>query len=189
MQFGERLWIVPEGLSGPGDEAVVVRLDPGLAFGTGTHPTTALCLEWLAGQTLGGRSVYDFGCGSGILAIAAAMLGAATVRAVDVDPQALLATDANAERNGVRPKLEVTADPGLPRSGTDLLVANILAGPLVELAPDFAAAVRPGGRIALSGILEGQSNTVTAAYRPWFDIALTAMRDGWALLAGQRHAD
>jgi len=189
MRFGRRLWVCPGGLPAGDPDGIRIELDPGLAFGTGTHPTTALCLEWLEAQSLDGRSVVDFGCGSGILAIAAAMLGAATVRAVDVDPQALLATDANAERNGVRPKLEVTADPGLPRSGTDLLVANILAGPLVELAPDFAAAVRPGGRIALSGILEGQSNTVTAAYRPWFDIALTAMRDGWALLAGQRHAD
>ena len=189
MRFGRRLWVCPGGLPAGDPDGIRIELDPGLAFGTGTHPTTALCLEWLEAQALDGRSVVDYGCGSGILAIAAATLGAATVRAVDIDPQALIATDANAQRNGVRPKLQVTADPGLARSGTDLLVANILAGPLVELAPAFAAAVRPGGRIALSGILEGQSNTVTAAYRPWFDIALTATRDGWALLAGQRRAD
>ena len=189
MRFGRRLWVCPGGLPAGDPDGIRIELDPGLAFGTGTHPTTALCLEWLEAQALDGRSVVDYGCGSGILAIAAAILGASTVRAVDIDPQALIATAANAERNGVRPKLRVTADSGLPRAGTDALVANILAGPLVELAPAFAAGVRPGGRIALSGILEAQSNTVTAAYRPWFDIALTATRDGWALLAGQRRAD
>jgi ribosomal protein L11 methyltransferase len=189
MRFGRRLWVCPGGLPAGDPDGIRIELDPGLAFGTGTHPTTALCLEWLEAQALDGRSVVDYGCGSGILAIAAAILGASTVRAVDIDPQALIATAANAERNGVRPKLRVTADSRLPQAGTDVLVANILAGPLVELAPAFAAGVRPGGRIALSGILEAQSNTVTAACRPWFDIALTATRDGWALLAGQRRAD
>jgi ribosomal protein L11 methyltransferase len=189
MRFGRRLWVCPGGLPAGDPDGIRIELDPGLAFGTGTHPTTALCLEWLEAQALDGCSVVDYGCGSGILAIAAAILGASTVRAVDIDPQALIATDANAERNGVRPKLQVTADSGLPHACTDVLVANILAGPLVELAPAFAAGVRPGGRIALSGILEAQSNTVTAAYRPWFDIALTETRDGWALLAGQRRTD
>jgi ribosomal protein L11 methyltransferase len=189
MRFGQRLWVCPGGLPAGDADAIRIELDPGLAFGTGTHPTTALCLEWLEGAVLDGCNVVDFGCGSGILAIAAAMLGAAEVRAVDIDPQALIATDANAQRNGVRAKLLVTADLDLPGSRTDVLMANILAGPLVGLAPGFAQAVRPGGRIALSGILTGQSNTVTAAYRPWFDIALTATRDGWALLAGQRRAD
>ena len=189
MRFGRRLWVCPGGLPAGDPDGIRIELDPGLAFGTGTHPTTALCLEWLESAALDGRSVVDYGCGSGILAIAAAILGAAEVRAVDIDPQALIATDANAERNGVRSRLQITLDHDLPRSGTDVLVANILAGPLVELAPAFAAAVRPGGRIALSGILAGQSNTVTAAYRPWFDIALTATREGWTLLAGQRRAD
>lgn len=189
MRFGHRLWVCPGGLPAGDPDGIRIELDPGLAFGTGTHPTTALCLEWLEAEALDGRNVVDFGCGSGILAIAAAILGAADVRAVDIDPQALIATDANAARNGVRLQLQVTSDTSLPRSGTDVLVANILAGPLVELAPDIAAAVRPGGRIALSGILSGQSDTVTAAYRPWFDIALAATRDGWALLAGQRRAD
>ena len=189
MRFGRRLWVCPGGLPAGDPDGIRIELDPGLAFGTGTHPTTALCLEWLESSALDGRRVVDYGCGSGILAIAAAILGAAEVRAVDIDPQALIATDANAERNGVRARLQITLDQELPRSGTDVLVANILAGPLVELAPAFAAAVRPGGRIALSGILAGQSDTVTAAYRPWFDIALTATRDGWTLLAGQRRAD
>ena len=189
MQFGRRLWVCPGGLPAGDPDGIRIELDPGLAFGTGTHPTTALCLEWLESAAVDGCIVVDYGCGSGILAIAAAILGAAEVRAVDIDPQALLATTANAERNGVAAKLKVTSSRNLPRSGTDLLVANILAGPLVELAPAFAATVRPGGWIALSGILGGQSDTVTAAYRPWFDIALTATRDGWALLAGQRRAD
>jgi ribosomal protein L11 methyltransferase len=189
MRFGRRLWVCPGGLPAGDPDGIRIELDPGLAFGTGTHPTTALCLEWLESATLDGCSVVDYGCGSGILAIAAAILGAAEVRAVDIDPQALIATDANAERNGVQSRLQITLDHDLPRSGTDVLVANILAGPLIELAPAFAAAVRPGGQIALSGILAGQSNTVTAAYRPWFDIALTATRDGWTLLAGPRRAD
>jgi ribosomal protein L11 methyltransferase len=188
MRFGRRLWVCPGGLPAGDPDGIRIELDPGLAFGTGTHATTAMCLEWLESAALDGCSVVDYGCGSGILAIAAAILGAADVRAVDIDPQALIATDANAERNGVRSRLQITQDPHLPNSGTDVLVANILAGPLVELAPAFAAAVRPGGRIALSGILAGQSNTVTAAYQPWFDIALTATRDGWTLLAGQRRA-
>jgi ribosomal protein L11 methyltransferase len=189
MQFGHRLWVCPGGLPAGDPNGIRIELDPGLAFGTGTHPTTALCLEWLESAALDGRSIVDYGCGSGILAIAAALLGAAEVRAVDIDPQALIATEANAGRNGVRAKLQITRDHDLPRAGTDVLVANILAGPLVELAPAFAAAVRSGGQIALSGILTGQANTVTAAYRPWFDIALTATRDGWTLLAGQRRAD
>ena len=189
MRFGRRLWVCPGGLPAGDPDGIRIELDPGLAFGTGTHPTTALCLEWLESAALDGCSVVDYGCGSGILAITAAVLGAAEVRAVDIDPQALIATDANAERNGVRSRLQITLDPHLPNSGTDVLVANILAGPLVDLAPAFAAAVRPGGRIALSGILPGQSNTVTAAYWAWFDIALTATRDGWTLVSGQRRAD
>jgi ribosomal protein L11 methyltransferase len=180
MRFGRRLWVCPGGLAAGDADAIRVELDPGLAFGTGTHPTTALCLEWLESAAVDGLDVVDYGCGSGILATAAAKLGAATVRAVDLDPQALIATDANARRNGVRERLRIEID---------VLVANILAGPLVALAPSFAAALRRGGRVALSGILDEQSDTVTAAYRPWFDIAPTATRDGWALLAGRRRAD
>jgi len=189
MRFGHRLWVCPGGMAAGDPDAVRIELDPGLAFGTGTHPTTALCLEWLDGQDVSGRQVVDYGCGSGILAIAAAKLGASDVRAVDIDPQALLATRDNAQRNAVLECITVTADPRLAAASADLVLANILAGPLVELAPSFARATRPGGRIALSGLLAGQAETVTAAYRPWFDIGPAAMRDGWALLAGRRHAE
>lgn len=189
MRFGHHLWVCPGGMPVDDPAAVRIELDPGLAFGTGTHPTTALCLEWLDSQPLAGLQVVDYGCGSGILAIAAARLGAAAVRAMDIDPQALTATRDNASRNGVDGRLSITDDPELAPAGTDVLVANILAGPLVELAPRFAAAVRPGGRLALSGLLVEQAGTVTAAYRPWFDIGTTATRDGWALLPGLRRAD
>jgi ribosomal protein L11 methyltransferase len=131
----------------------------------------------------------DYGCGSGILAIAALKLGAVRALAVDIDPQALIATRENAQRNQVVSGLTVTGDAALPDRSTDLLIANILAGPLVELAPGFAAAVRPGAAIILSGILAEQADAVTAAYRAWFDIALTATREGWGLLSGRRRAD
>jgi ribosomal protein L11 methyltransferase len=189
MRFGRRLWVCPGGVPAGTPDAIRIELDPGLAFGTGTHPTTALCLEWLDSQDLAGRQVVDYGCGSGILAIAAAKLGAARVVAMDIDPQALIATRENAERNGVSGALGVTGEPRLPARSADVLLANILAGPLVELAPQFAKAMRPSGRLALSGLLAEQAETVTAAYRPWFDIATAATRDGWALLAGRRHAD
>ncbi len=186
MRFGRRLWVCPGGMPAPDPDAIRIDLDPGLAFGTGTHPTTALCLDWLDAQDVVGRRVVDYGCGSGILAIAAARLGASSVRAVDIDPQALIATFDNATRNGVADRLVITRDPALDAASADLLVANILAGPLVELAPRFAQAVRAGGMLALSGLLAEQVDTVTAAYRPWFDIVTAATREGWALLAGQR---
>jgi len=189
MRFGRRLWVCPAGMPVDDPDAIRIELDPGLAFGTGTHPTTALCLTWLDGQELGGQQMVDYGCGSGILAIAAAKLGAVRVLAMDIDPQALIATRDNAARNDVGDRLTVTGDPALDERSADLLIANILVGPLVELAPRFARALRPGGRLALSGLLTDQADTVTAAYRPWFDIATTATRDGWALLAGQRRAD
>jgi len=186
MRFGRRLWVCPGGQPAGDIGAVRVELDPGLAFGTGTHPTTAMCLEWLDGRDLRGRSVVDYGCGSGILAIAALKLGASSVHAVDIDPQALIATRENAARNEVGPGLIVTDDPMLADASADVLVANILAGPLVELAPRLAAAVRAGGELALSGVLAAQADAVTAAYRPWFDIAQSATRDGWSLVGGQR---
>ena len=189
MRFGRRLWVCPGGMPTDDRQAIRIELDPGLAFGTGTHPTTALCLEWLDSQDIAGRQVVDYGCGSGILAIAAAKLGAASVLAMDIDPQALIATRDNADRNGVAERIAITENPALGCDSTDVLLANILAGPLVELAPRFASAVRPGGRLALSGLLLEQAETVTAAYRPWFDIATTATRDGWALLAGRRLVD
>jgi ribosomal protein L11 methyltransferase len=188
MRFGRRLWVCPGGLPAGDVDAIRIELDPGLAFGTGTHPTTALCLEWLDGQDLAGCSVVDYGCGSGILAIAAAKLGATHVRAVDIDPQALIATRDNAVRNGVAGTLTITGDPALPPRGADVLLANILAKPLVELAPRFAAALGPAGRLALSGLLQEQADAVTAAYRPWFHIDTTTTRDGWVLLSGCRQA-
>lgn len=189
MRFGRRLWVCPGGMAPDAADALCIELDPGLAFGSGTHPTTALCLEWLEATDVEGRDVVDYGCGSGILAIAAASLGAAAVRAVDIDPQALLATQENAARNRVSDRISTTGECGLPDAGADVVLANILAGPLIELAPRLGLAVRHGGAIALSGILIGQADAVTAAYRPWFDIALAATRDGWALLTGVRSAD
>lgn len=196
MRFGERLWVCPSGLE-PAPEAraqgaapVVVQLDPGLAFGTGTHPTTALCLEWLD-TTIGpanetATSVIDYGCGSGILAIAALRLGATRAAAFDIDPQALLATADNAAANGVAQRLEIVSrDTDLP-IGADLLVANILAGPLIELAPRLATLCRPGARLALAGLLDEQADEVGAAYAPWFALAPAASRAGWTLLAGSR---
>lgn len=203
MRFGRRLWVCPGGQSPGPDEiddagAVLLELDPGLAFGTGTHATTALCLEWLdsGAMTEGGRAtawldgaeVIDYGCGSGILAIAALRLGARRAVAMDIDPQALLATRENAGRNGVLDRVHVTGDRGLDQTFADVVLANILAGPLVELAPLLAQRTRPGGRIALSGLLVEQADAVAAAYRPWFDIGLTVARDGWGLLTGCRHA-
>ncbi len=186
MRFGRRLWVCPGGQLAGDVDAVRVELDPGLAFGTGTHPTTAMCLEWLDGRDLRDRTVVDYGCGSGILALAALKLGASSAHAVDIDPQALIATRENAARNDIGPELTVTGEPTLPEASADLLVANILAGPLVELAPRFAAAIRAGGELALSGVLAEQVDAVTAAYRPWFDITFTATRDGWGLIGGQR---
>lgn len=185
MRFGERLWICPGDQPPPEGGGVVVRLDPGLAFGTGTHPTTALCLEWLEGRPLDGRDVVDFGCGSGILAIAAARLGARTVFCVDNDEQALIATRENGVANGVGDRLSIAGpDQALPPA--DVLVSNILSGPLVELARQFAASVRSGGAIVLSGILGRQADEVAAAYAPWFDLEAPAERDQWIRLSGQR---
>ena len=192
MRFGRRLWVCPGGMAADDPHAVRIELDPGLAFGTGTHSTTAMCLDWLdslCASTLDLATVIDYGCGSGILAVAALKLGAARVVAMDIDPQALLATGQNAERNGVADRLQVTADPDVSGSAADLLVANILAGPLLELAPRFARLVRSGGWLALSGLLVGQADRVAAAYEPWFDIRLTATRDGWGLLSGRRRAN
>jgi ribosomal protein L11 methyltransferase len=197
MRFGQRLWVCPGGQrpdDTKSDQApVIVELDPGLAFGTGTHPTTALCLEWLdsgAGAWLRASDlVIDYGCGSGILAIAALKLGAAAAIGMDIDPQALLATEQNAERNELSSRVRVTADRDCDGAIGDVLIANILAAPLQELAATLASRVRPGGRLALSGLLVEQADAVTGAYRPWFDIALTGARDGWGLVTGSRRED
>jgi ribosomal protein L11 methyltransferase len=185
MRFGQRLWFCPGGQTVDAADAVRIELDPGLAFGTGTHATTALCLTWLESNSLAGRVLVDYGCGSGILGIAALKLGARQVHAIDIDPQAQIATRSNAVRNGVSDRL--TLD--LPAWGTaDVLVANILAGPLVDLAASLQGLMLPRSELALSGILLDQVETVTAAYRPWFDIRLTGSLDGWALLSGRRTA-
>ncbi len=186
MCFGERLWICQDGETPDGDGSLVVNLDPGLAFGTGNHPSTALCLEWLARQDLVGRSVIDYGCGSGILALAAARLGARPVLATDIDGQALQATSDNAQQNGLQNSIRVISPGQLAGVETDILVANILANPLKELAPDFAALVRAGGRIALAGLLQEQVNGVQQAFSQSFDMAQTGRRGDWALLAGRR---
>jgi ribosomal protein L11 methyltransferase len=186
MRFGRRLWVCPGGLPAGDPDGTRIELDPGLAFGTGTHATTALCLEWMDRRDLAGLSVVDYGCGSGILAIAALKLGATEAAAIDIDPQALIATHENAERNRVAASLRVGDESLLARCSADLLVANILAAPLIALAPRLAEAVKPGGQIALCGLLLEQADSVTAAYRAWFDIGTAAERDGWALLSGPR---
>ena len=188
MRFGRRLWIYPWNIEPPADDAdaIVVRLDPGLAFGTGTHPTTALCLQWLDGLDLAGKTVVDYGCGSGVLAIAALKLGAAHVVGVDNDPQALAASRDNAERNGIVAGLELVAPEEFSTQPADVLVANILAGPLHELAPHFAASLVGGGAIALSGILNGQQQELGERYAEWIDAIVFELRDDWVRISGRR---
>lgn len=186
MQFGERLWIVPSWYEPPVPDAVNILLDPGLAFGSGTHPTTRLCLEWLDREAISDKVVIDYGCGSGILAIAAAKLGAERVIAIDNDPQALLATRNNAERNGVAGKLDTFLPGSAPSLNADIMIANILAGPLVELAPILTALLKNGGRIALSGILPEQADDVLAAYVEAFEMRPAIEHDGWVRLEGTR---
>jgi len=187
MQFGRRLWIVPTGFALPEQEgAVCVNLDPGLAFGTGTHPTTALCLQWLDGQELQGRTVIDFGCGSGILTIAALLLGAEKGVAVDIDQQALTATIDNARKNGVDKRIDCYLPSRMPRLKADLLLANILANPLIELSAQLADTVRPEGSIVLSGILREQADAVISAYEAHFAMEEPVYLDDWVRLEGIR---
>jgi ribosomal protein L11 methyltransferase len=181
MRFGRDLWIVPTGMElPPGEEGIRIRLDPGLAFGTGTHPTTALCLEWLDGRALEGALVVDYGCGSGILAIAAALKGAARVEGVDNDPQALEATAVNAARNGVEPIVFACAPAAFRVRDADVVLANILAGPLIDLAPIITGCARPGADIVLSGLLEEQVDDVVAAYRDSCCLEQVDSDEGWA---------
>jgi ribosomal protein L11 methyltransferase len=184
MRFGRRLWIRPSGSTIEADDAVVVDLDPGLAFGTGTHPTTALCLTWLDGSDVRGKRVIDFGCGSGVLAIAALRLGAAHAVAIDHDPQALIATTDNAARNGVRDRLTVVGSEEVPGDRAAVVVANILANVLVDLAPTISSLVEPGGQLVLSGILADQADDVMQAYAGSVKFAPRIERDGWVLLHG-----
>ena len=190
MRFGNRLWICPGGMRVDAVDAVIVELDPGLAFGTGSHATTALCLEWLDGLELTGKSLLDYGCGSGILAIAALKLGASRVLGIDIDPQAIAASERNAIRNGVAARLDlVTASAGVDEQ-YDFVIANILAGPLIDLASTIAAAVRANGKLTLSGVLAEQVERVTTAYAQWFEFDEPALKpqDGqtWARLTGKK---
>ncbi|MEO5626372.1 MAG: 50S ribosomal protein L11 methyltransferase [Dokdonella sp.] len=188
MQFGRRLWIYPSNIEPPTDDpdAVTVRLDPGLAFGTGTHPTTALCLQWLDAADFAGKTVVDYGCGSGVLAIAALKLGAARVIGVDNDPQALQASRDNAQRNDVADRLDLFAPDDYVATPADLLIANILAGPLAELAPRFAACLKPQAPFALSGILIGQEQELLERYADEFEDLVVATQEDWVRISGRR---
>jgi len=190
MQFGSRLWICPGDSSVDHQDAVVVKLDPGLAFGTGTHASTALCLDWLDGLNLHGSAVLDYGCGSGVLAIAALLLGSDSAVAMDIDPQAIRATVENALSNEVRDRLMVTNHVNGIAGGFDVVIANILATPLIDMAERIAGHVNGGCVLALSGILSEQVDQVLEAYRPWieFDEPVTREQDTqtWARLTGRR---
>ena len=194
IRVGERIWIVPSwhaadpGVPAAGRQAgdiVRIELDPGLAFGTGSHPTTHLCLEWLAGNLPAGATVLDYGCGSGILAIAAARLGGGRIDAVDIDEQAVQATRDNAANNGV--ELHACLPDDLGPGRFDVVVANILSNPLKVLAPMLANRVGPGGALVLSGVLERQAREVAAAYEPWLALEVWQARDGWVCLHGRAH--
>lgn len=185
-RYGERLWVLPSFADASPGQEICVRLDPGLAFGTGAHPTTALCLEWLDRNVRTGVSVIDYGCGSGILAIAAAKLGAARVRAVDTDPQALGTARDNAGDNACDGQIAFFAPSQLPRYPADLLVANLFANALVDLCDEFAGLVRAGGCIALSGILAGQADAVKRVYEHAFELEPSAVRENWVRISGRR---
>lgn len=186
MRFGQRLWVCPHGMEVDATDAVIVRLDPGLAFGTGTHPTTALCLAWLDSADISGKTVIDFGCGSGILAVAALKLGAKQVIGIDHDPQALLATADNAAANGVADRLQVQGSDAVDPAPADIVLANILANVLIELAPRIAPLVHEDGELVMSGILQDQWPAVAKAYSPGLDFAQATIQDGWVRLHGKR---
>ena len=191
LQFGQRLWVCPSWKPVPDPSAANLMLDPGLAFGTGTHPTTALCLEWLEAQNLNNKCIVDYGCGSGILGIAALLLGANKMIGTDIDPQALQASRDNAQRNGIADdRIALYYPEQLTESAieqpADLLVANILAGPLVELAPTLQRLVKAGGQLALSGLLATQADSLIEAYSPWFELEAPVIREDWVRLSGIR---
>ena len=187
IQFGERLWVCPSWKPIPDPTAANLMLDPGLAFGTGSHPTTALCLQWIAQQQWQGKTVIDYGCGSGILAIAAVLMGATHVAGVDNDTQALTATMDNAQRNGISSNtIPVFLPEEIPHKAVDVMLANILAGPLIDMAAGLAKLTKPAGLITLSGILEHQANAVIEAYEPWFDMHTVVSKDEWVRIDGQK---
>lgn len=186
MQFGEKLWVVPSTFEPPQPKAANILLDPGLAFGTGTHPTTSMCLEWLDANPPRNKELIDFGCGSGILAIGAILLGAKHAEAIDLDPQALIATRDNAEKNNVADKIKTYLPNEFSNTTTPLLLANILASPLIEFASYFAELTDAHGQIVLSGILAEQAEAVLAAYQTNFDIQIWKQQGDWVCLAGIR---
>lgn len=190
IHCGHNLWICPSWIDTPDPEATNLMLDPGLAFGTGTHPTTFMCLQWLAEQgPFNGETFVDYGCGSGILGMAALLLGGSHVTGTDIDPQALLATHDNADRNQIaRDSFPVYLPADCPELQADIMLANILAGPLAELAPSLNALTRPGGKLCLSGILATQAETVMEAYRPWFDFDPIRQQEEWVCLTAVKHS-
>lgn len=184
--FGKRLWVCPSWLQPPQPDAVNMMLDPGLAFGTGTHETTSLCLKWLDSADVSDKTVIDYGCGSGILAIAAALLGAKKVICVDNDPQALLATKQNAERNQVLDRIEVYSPETAPSIKADIMLANILAGPLISLSQRLADLTQSHGQVVLSGILQEQAEEVSNAYSAYFKMSPATIDGDWVRLTGQK---
>lgn len=187
IQFGKRLWVCPSWREVPDENGVNLILDPGLAFGTGTHPTTALCLEWLDSIDCKDKSIIDYGCGSGILGIAGLLLGANNMVGIDIDPQAVEATQANAERNSITPdRYEVKLPPYEGDLQADVVVANILAGPLAELSSTISKLVKQGGMLALSGILESQAHSVVEAYKPWFKIESIVEKEEWVRIVAKK---
>lgn len=189
MKFGNNLWIYPSWSEIPDDDSVKLLLDPGLAFGTGTHPTTALCLEWLDNNPPCNQTVIDYGCGSGILAIAAAKLGATSIAATDIDEQALLATRDNMQRNHVADGIITTCFPDqLNQTPVDLVIANILSGPLVELSETLLDLIKPSGHIVLSGILHNQADNILAAYSHSLENIQVQQQDDWIRISGQKIA-
>ena len=187
MQFGQNFWVCPSWIEVPDANAVNLMLDPGLAFGTGTHPTTALCLEWLASESLNDKSVIDYGCGSGILGIAAILLGASSVSGVDIDPQALTATQDNLVRNGLdKERLPVFFPESFASEPVDLVIANILAGPLKVLAPTLAELVKSEGQLILSGLLIDQADELISTYSEWFDMEPPSTKEEWVRLTGRK---
>lgn len=184
MCFGNHLWVYPSGQEQYSTDTVSLILDPGLAFGTGTHPTTALCLEWLANNDVTGKTVIDFGCGSGILAVAAVLLGAKEAHAIDIDPQALTATIDNAQKNQVASKIKTYLPEEFSAFEADIVLANILAKPLIELSDNISALVKSQGQLVLSGILTEQASSVSNTYQTELKVSPPVIQDDWCRLDG-----